>query len=159
MTPPLLQLHSPHLPPAMPRLDQVLVERGLCGSREKAKRAIMAGQVQINQHPARKPSDPAGPGDQIELAAEEKYVSRGGHKLEHALHHFQLNIEGTIAIDLGASTGGFTDCLLQHGAAHVVAVDVGYGELDWRIRSDERVSVLERVAIPWYYAARGREGR
>jgi 23S rRNA (cytidine1920-2'-O)/16S rRNA (cytidine1409-2'-O)-methyltransferase len=129
----------------MPRLDQVLVERGLCVSREKAKRAIMAGQVQINQHPARKPSDPAGPGDQIELAAEEKYVSRGGHKLEHALRHFQLNIEGTTAIDLGASTGGFTDCLLQHGASKVYAVDVGRGQLAWKLRRHPRVVVMDKA--------------
>ena len=145
MTPPLLRLHPPNLPPAMPRLDQVLVERGLCLSREKAKRAIMAGQVQINQHPARKPSDPAGPGDQIELAAEEKYVSRGGHKLEHALRHFQLNIEGTTAIDLGASTGGFTDCLLQRGASKVYAVDVGRGQLAWKLRRHPRVVVMDKT--------------
>ena len=145
MTPPLLWLRSPHLPPAMPRLDQVLVERGLCESREKAKRAIMAGQVRINQHPARKPSDPAGPGDRIELRAEDKYVSRGGHKLEHALRHFQLNIEGAIAIDLGASTGGFTDCLLQHGASKVFAVDVGRGQLAWKLRRHPRVVVMEKA--------------
>ena len=145
MTPPLLWLRSPHLPPAMPRLDQVLVERGLCESREKAKRAIMAGQVQINQHPARKPSDPAGPGDQIELVAGEKYVSRGGHKLEHALRHFQLPIEGATAIDLGASTGGFTDCLLQHGASKVYAVDVGRGLLAWKLRRHPRVVVMDKA--------------
>jgi len=144
MTPPLW-LHSAHFPLAMHRLDQVLVERGLCESREKAKRAIMAGQVQINQHPARKPSDPAGPGDQIELRAEEKYVSRGGHKLEHALRYFQLNVEGTIAIDLGASTGGFTDCLLQHGARKVFAVDVGRGQLAWKLRRHPRVVVIDKT--------------
>jgi len=144
MTPPLW-LHSPHFPLAMPRLDQVLVERGLCESREKAKRAIMAGQVQINQHPARKPSDPAGPGDQIELVAEEKYVSRGGHKLEHALRHFQLNVEATTAIDLGAATGGFTDCLLQRGASKVYAVDVGRGQLAWKLRRHPRVVVLDKA--------------
>ena len=145
MTPPLLWLRSPHLPPAMPRLDQVLVERGLCESREKAKRAIMAGQVQINQHPARKPSDPAGPGDQIELVAGEKYVSRGGHKLEHALRHFQLNVQATTAIDLGAATGGFTDCLLQRGASKVYAVDVGRGQLAWKLRRHPRVVVLDKA--------------
>jgi len=144
MTPPLW-LHSPYFPLAMPRLDQVLVERGLCESREKAKRAIMAGQVQINQHPARKPSDPAGPGDQIELVAEEKYVSRGGHKLEHALRHFQLNVEATTAIDLGAATGGFTDCLLQRGASKVYAVDVGRGQLAWKLRRHPRVVVLDKA--------------
>ena len=145
MTPPLLRLHSPRLPPAMPRLDQVLVERGLCESREKAKRAIMAGQVRINQRPARKPSAAAGPGDQVELAAAEKYVSRGGYKLEHALRHFQLNIEGTTAIDLGAATGGFTDCLLQHGASKVYAVDVGRGQLAWKLRRHPRVAVMDKT--------------
>ena len=144
MTPPLW-LHSAHFPLAMHRLDQVLVERGLCESREKAKRAIMAGQVQINQHPARKPSDPAGPGDQIELVAGEKYVSRGGHKLEHALRHFQLNVEATTAIDLGAATGGFTDCLLQRGASKVYAVDVGRGQLAWKLRRHPRVVVLDKA--------------
>jgi 23S rRNA (cytidine1920-2'-O)/16S rRNA (cytidine1409-2'-O)-methyltransferase len=145
MTRPRSWLHFSHLPPAMPRLDQVLVERGLCESREKAKRAIMAGQVQINRHPARKPSDPAAPGDQIELLAEEKYVSRGGQKLEHALLHFRLNVDGTTAIDLGASTGGFTDCLLQHGARKVFAVDVGHGQLAWKLRRDARVVVLDKA--------------
>ena len=144
MTPPLW-LHSAHFPLAMHRLDQVLVERGLCESREKAKRAIMAGQVQINQHPARKPSDPAGPGDQIELVAGEKYVSRGGHKLEHALRHFQLSVEATTAIDLGAATGGFTDCLLQRGASKVYAVDVGRGQLAWKLRRHPRVVVLDKA--------------
>jgi len=129
----------------MPRLDQVLVERGLCESREKAKRAIMAGQVRINQRPARKPSDGAGPHDQIELVAEEKFVGRGGHKLEHALRHFQLNVEGATAIDLGAATGGFTDCLLQHGAAKVFAVDVGRGQLAWKLRRHPRVVVMEKA--------------
>jgi len=129
----------------MPRLDQVLVERGLCESREKAKRAIMAGQVRINQQSARKPSDAAGPGDQIQLLAEEKYVSRGGHKLEHALRHFQVDVEGATAIDLGAAAGGFTDCLLQHGARKVYAVDVGRGQLAWKLRRHPRVVVMEQV--------------
>src|ERR1051325_6335141 len=93
-----------------PRLDQALVERGLCDSREKAKRAVMAGLVTINRQPARKPSDLVRPDDEIELEAGEKYVSRGGHKLEHALNYFQLNVEGLTAIDLGASTGGGYHC-------------------------------------------------
>jgi 23S rRNA (cytidine1920-2'-O)/16S rRNA (cytidine1409-2'-O)-methyltransferase len=109
----------------MTRLDQALVERGLCESREKAKRAIMAGQAKINEHFARKPSDGVEPEDQLTLTAPEKFVSRGGVKLEHALNHFHLDVSGCIAIDLGASTGGFTDCLLQRGAAKVYAVDVG----------------------------------
>ncbi len=127
------------------RLDQVLVERGLCESREKAQRAIMAGQVVVNQQPARKPSDRVLPQDQLALTAPEKYVSRGGLKLEHALEHFQLNVTGQTAVDLGASTGGFTDCLLQHGAVKVYAVDVGHGQLAWKLRQDPRVVVMEKT--------------
>src|SRR5439155_17514047 len=103
----------------MPRLDVALVERGLCDSREKARRAIMAGQVKVNGHRPKKPSDPVKPADELMLETVEKYVSRGGWKLEHALKHFPLDVTGLRAIDLGASTGGFTDCLLQHGAAIV----------------------------------------
>src|SRR5688500_8750686 len=103
----------------MLRLDQALVERGLCESREKAKRAILAGQVRINQQMARKPSDPIKADDELALTIPEKFVSRGGHKLEHALEHFHLDVHGLSAIDLGASTGGFTDCLLQRNAAKV----------------------------------------
>jgi 23S rRNA (cytidine1920-2'-O)/16S rRNA (cytidine1409-2'-O)-methyltransferase len=128
----------------MNRLDQALVERGLCESREKAKRAVMAGTVKINGQPARKPSDSVDPQDQLTLDNPEKYVSRGGHKLEHALTHFHLDVTGQTAIDLGASTGGFTDCLLQHGAAKVYAVDVGQGQLAWKLRHDRRVVVMEK---------------
>jgi 23S rRNA (cytidine1920-2'-O)/16S rRNA (cytidine1409-2'-O)-methyltransferase len=127
------------------RIDQALVERGLCESREKAKRAIMAGSVKINEHPARKPSDLVKPTDQIALLVAEKYVSRGGFKLEHALAHFQINPAGQTAIDLGASTGGFTDCLLQQGAAKVFAVDVGTNQLAWKLRRDNRVVVMEKT--------------
>ena len=129
----------------MRRLDQALVECGLCESRERAKRAIMAGQVFINGRPARKPSDSFKPDDQLRLAAPEKYVSRGGRKLEHALRHFQLDVTGQTAIDLGASTGGFTDCLLQAGAVKVYAVDVGQGQLAWKLRRDPRVVVMEKT--------------
>jgi 23S rRNA (cytidine1920-2'-O)/16S rRNA (cytidine1409-2'-O)-methyltransferase len=129
----------------MSRLDQVLVERGLCDSRERAKRLILAGQVRINGHPARKPSDAVKPADALTLDAPEKFVSRGGHKLDHALEHFQLNVAGLTAIDLGASTGGFTDCLLQRGAATVFAVDVGQGQLAWKLRQDPRVVVMEKT--------------
>jgi len=127
------------------RLDQALVDRGLCESREKAQRAIMAGQVTINEQPAKKPSDKVQPTDQIALAAGERYVSRGGFKLEHALKHFKLDVTGLTALDLGASTGGFTDCLLQHGAGKVYAVDVGHGQLAWKLRHDPRVVVMERT--------------
>lgn len=129
----------------MLRLDQALVERGLCESREKAKRAVMAGTVKINGQLARKPSDTVKPDDELTLAEPEKFVSRGGHKLEHALEHFDLDVSGLTVIDLGASTGGFTDCLLQHGAARVFAVDVGQGQLAWKLRRDRRVVVMEKT--------------
>ncbi|HWC59020.1 MAG TPA: TlyA family RNA methyltransferase [Verrucomicrobiae bacterium] len=129
----------------MIRLDQALVERGLCDSREKAKRAIMAGTVKINGQLARKPSDSIKPDDELALTEPEKFVSRGGHKLEHALEHFKLDVTGLTAIDLGASTGGFTDCLLQRGAAKVFAVDVGHGQLAWKLRRDKRVVVMEKT--------------
>ena len=127
------------------RLDQALVERGLCESREKAKRAVMAGQAMINGRLARKPSDPVKAEDELTLAAPEKFVSRGGLKLEHALNHFHLDVAGQTAIDLGASTGGFTDCLLQRGASKVYAVDVGQGQLAWKLRHDARVVVMEKT--------------
>ena len=129
----------------MTRLDQALVEHGLCESRERAKRAILAGQVRINAQSAHKPSDSVKPDDRLTLDAGEKYVSRGGHKLEHALLHFQLDVAGLMALDLGASTGGFTDCLLQHGAAKVFAVDVGRGQFAWKLRHDRRVVVMEKT--------------
>jgi len=127
------------------RLDQALVERGICESREKAKRAIMAGQVEINHQLARKPSDPVKAEDDLRLLTPEKFVSRGGFKLEHALEHFRLDVTGLTAIDIGASTGGFTDCLLQRGAARVYAVDVGQGQLAWKLRQDSRVTVMEKT--------------
>jgi len=129
----------------MIRVDQALVDRGICESREKAKRAVMAGQVLVNRQPAKKPSDPVSDQDQLSLATPEKFVSRGGHKLEHALQHFALNVAGLTAIDLGASTGGFTDCLLQSGAAKVYAVDVGHGQLAWKLRQNDRVVVMEKT--------------
>ncbi len=129
----------------MPRLDQALVERGLCESREKAKRAVMAGQVRVNGQLGRKPSESVKDADRLELAQQEKFVSRGGYKLQHALEHFGLDVTGVRAIDLGASTGGFTDCLLQRGAAAVYAVDVGRGQLAWKLRQDPRVIVMEKT--------------
>jgi 23S rRNA (cytidine1920-2'-O)/16S rRNA (cytidine1409-2'-O)-methyltransferase len=127
------------------RLDQALVDRGLCESRAKAQRAIMAGQVRVNGHPAKKASDPVRDGDQVELLAGDKFVSRGGHKLEHALVHFGVEVAGVTALDLGSSTGGFTDCLLQHGATRVFAVDVGTNQLAWKLRNDPRVAVMEQT--------------
>ena len=105
----------------------------------------MAGQVTVNGRLASKPSEPARPEDDIAVAAPPKYVSRGGYKLEHALNFFRLEVNGQTAIDIGASTGGFTDCLLQRGAARVCAVDVGQGQLAWRLRQDRRVVVLEKT--------------
>jgi 23S rRNA (cytidine1920-2'-O)/16S rRNA (cytidine1409-2'-O)-methyltransferase len=129
----------------MLRLDQALVDRGLCESREKAKRAILAGQVRVNEQVARKPSDSVKEDDQIALAAPEKFVSRGGFKLEHAMEHFKVDVTALTAVDLGASTGGFTDCLLQRGAEKVYAVDVGRGQLAWKLRRDKRVVVMEKI--------------
>jgi 23S rRNA (cytidine1920-2'-O)/16S rRNA (cytidine1409-2'-O)-methyltransferase len=135
----------------------MLVERGLCPTRSKAQAAVLAGQVLVNGQPAGKPGDTLKPDARIELAAPERFVSRGGHKLEHALLHFAVPVQGTRAIDLGASTGGFTDCLLQHGAASVHAVDVGHGQLAWKLRQDPRVIVLERTnareLTPAHFAA------
>ena len=129
----------------MTRLDQALVERALCDSRERAKRLILAGSVRINGQTAHKPSDTVKPGDELTVAAPEKFVSRGGHKLEHALEYFQLDVKNLTTLDLGASTGGFTDCLLQRGAAKVFAVDVGQGQLAWKLRQDPRVVVMEKT--------------
>jgi 23S rRNA (cytidine1920-2'-O)/16S rRNA (cytidine1409-2'-O)-methyltransferase len=125
------------------RLDQSLVDHGLCPSREKAKRAILAGQVRVRGLTASKPGDLVQPDDPLTLDAPERFVSRGGHKLEHGLLHFNLLVQGITAIDLGASTGGFTDCLLQHGASRVFAVDVGRGQLAWKLRQDPRVTAME----------------
>ena len=127
------------------RLDQYLSEEGICASREKAKRAILAGAVRLNGQRARKPSDIVQETDTVKLIPSERYVSRGGFKLEHALRYFQIEVESATAIDLGSSTGGFTDCLLQHGAAPVYAVDVGKGQLAWKLRQDSRVQIMEGV--------------
>jgi 23S rRNA (cytidine1920-2'-O)/16S rRNA (cytidine1409-2'-O)-methyltransferase len=129
----------------MERLDQALVARGLCESREKAQRAILAGHARINGQRAHKASDKVRDGDTIELAQVEKFVSRGGFKLEHALTHFKLDVRGLTCVDLGASTGGFTDCLLQHGATKVYAVDVGKGQLAWKLRQNPKVVVMEQT--------------
>src|SRR5258706_2936811 len=111
----------------MARLDQELVERGLCESREKAKRAIMAGLVQVNGQLAKKPSDSVHPNDRLHLVAAEKFVSRGGYKIQHALNEFGLNVAWFTAIEIGASTRGFTDCLLQRGVTPSYAHNCGPG--------------------------------
>lgn len=128
----------------MSRLDQTLVEKGLCPSREKAQRAVLAGTVRVNQRLAQKPSETVKATDEITLDLPERYVSRGGKKLEHALQFFEIDVSELDTVDVGASTGGFTDCLLQHGAAKVFAVDVGQGQLAWKLRQDPRVIVMEK---------------
>jgi 23S rRNA (cytidine1920-2'-O)/16S rRNA (cytidine1409-2'-O)-methyltransferase len=127
------------------RLDVLLVERGLCESREKAKRAIMAGQVLVAGQVTDKPSAEVATDAALSLKAEEKFVSRGGYKLEAAIDHFKIRVAGAVCADLGASTGGFTDCLLQRGAARVHAVDVGKGQLAYKLRRDPRVAVHDGV--------------
>jgi 23S rRNA (cytidine1920-2'-O)/16S rRNA (cytidine1409-2'-O)-methyltransferase len=128
------------------RLDQILVERGLFDSREKARRAVMAGLVEVGGRRLDKPGTAVGPESELRvLAPAEPFVSRGGRKLAAALDHFQIDPAGLRCLDVGASTGGFTDCLLQRGAAHVTALDVGYGLIDQRLRDDPRVTVVERT--------------
>lgn len=127
------------------RLDAYLVENGLSESREKAQRLIMSGCVYINGQKGEKPSVGVSETDRVEVRGSVlPYVSRGGLKLEKALRVFPIDVRGVTAVDVGASTGGFTDCLLQNGAGHVYAVDVGYGQLDWKLRNDGRVTVMER---------------
>lgn len=130
------------------RLDRILVMRGLAGSRERARALILAGQVLVNDHCVDKAGTQVPEEAAIRIrGATLPYVSRGGLKLESALNHFQLDVQGRVALDVGASTGGFTDCLLQHGARRVYAVDVGYGQLAWSLREDPRVVNLERQNI------------
>jgi 23S rRNA (cytidine1920-2'-O)/16S rRNA (cytidine1409-2'-O)-methyltransferase len=129
------------------RLDLLMVERGLAENREKARVAILVGDVLVDGAPELRAAASVVEGARIELARPPRYAGRGGEKLEHALRAFALDVRGLVALDVGASTGGFTDCLLQHGAARVYAVDVSYGQLDYRLRQDERVIVLERTNI------------
>lgn len=128
------------------RLDQLLVERGLFSSREQAKRAVMAGLVQVEGTRVDKAGSSVPPTAALEVTGpKEPFVSRAGRKLAHALDHFELDPTSWICLDVGASTGGFTDCLLRRGAARVYALDVGYGQLDYGLRNDERVVVMERI--------------
>jgi len=129
------------------RLDAALASRGLCDSREQAKRLILAGEILVNDQPATKPGHAVKPDDVIVVKAKPKYVSRGGLKLEGALQGFGLNPARFCCLDAGASTGGFTDCLLQHGAAKVYAFDVGTNQLVWKIRSDPRVVAREQFNL------------
>ena len=125
------------------RLDVLLVQRGLCASREKAQRLIMAGAVFTAGTRLEKSSQTLPADTPLEVREADRYVGRGGRKLEAALRHFAIDPSGRTCLDVGASTGGFTDCLLQHGAAKVYALDVGHGQLDWKIRRDPRVVVME----------------
>jgi 23S rRNA (cytidine1920-2'-O)/16S rRNA (cytidine1409-2'-O)-methyltransferase len=127
------------------RLDSLLAERGLFESRSRAAAAVMAGEVQVASRLASKPSQLVDPGVDLVVAEAPAYVSRGGVKLANALDALELPVEGRSCLDVGASTGGFTDCLLQRAAARVVALDVAYGELDYRLRNDARVTVIERT--------------
>jgi 23S rRNA (cytidine1920-2'-O)/16S rRNA (cytidine1409-2'-O)-methyltransferase len=127
------------------RLDRVLVERGLAESREKAQALIMAGEVMVDGQRAVKPGHSIDVSSRIEVTGRAPYVSRGGVKLAAALDVFAIDVAGLIAMDVGSSTGGFTDCLLQRGAARVHAVDVGAGQLDWKLRNDPRVTVHEGI--------------
>jgi 23S rRNA (cytidine1920-2'-O)/16S rRNA (cytidine1409-2'-O)-methyltransferase len=127
------------------RLDQVLVDRGLVDSREKGQRLIMAGEVLVNDRVADKAGMPIALDASIQIKEPLPYVSRGGLKLAAALDRFSVPVVDVVCADVGASTGGFTDCLLQRGAAKVYAIDVGYGQLDWKLRRDPRVVVMDRV--------------
>ena len=133
------------MPGPKQRLDQLLVSRGLCDSREKAQRAIMAGEVTVGDRVIDKPGTRVAEDVLVTMKAPPRYVGRGGLKLEAALREFAIDPTGATCLDIGASTGGFTDCLLQHGAARVYAIDVGHSQLDWRIRSDPRVIVREKL--------------
>ena len=128
------------------RLDKLLVERGLVPSRERAQALILAGQVLVDEQKIEKAGAPVSSEADIRLLVENlKYVSRGGLKLERALEHWKIQVEGRICLDIGASTGGFTDCLLQHGAARVIAIDTGYGQMDLKICQNPRVRLLAKT--------------
>lgn len=131
------------------RIDKLLVERGFVQSRTRAQSLVMAGVVLVDEQRVDKPSELFAPDANIRVKGNEdpasSYVGRGGLKLEKALREFQIDVSDFVCIDIGASTGGFTDCLLQHGARRVVAVDVGHNQLDWKLRNDERVEVRENT--------------
>ena len=128
------------------RLDKLLVERGLVPSRERAQSLILAGKVLVDEQKVEKAGAQVAADCAIRLLGQDqKYVSRGGLKLERALAHWSIGLEGKLCLDIGASTGGFTDCLLQHGAARVIAIDTGYGQMDFKLRQDPRVRLLEKT--------------
>jgi 23S rRNA (cytidine1920-2'-O)/16S rRNA (cytidine1409-2'-O)-methyltransferase len=125
------------------RIDQLLVDKGLADSRQRAQALILAGSVTINGQKAQKPGQSVASDSVVEVTARLPYVGRGGLKLEHALNHFAIDVGGRVCLDIGASTGGFTDCLLQRGAVRVHAIDTGSGQIDWRLRTDPRVLLRE----------------
>jgi len=132
--------------PGKMRLDLLLVERGLAASRERARALILAGRVLVSEQKIVKSGTSVAQDSPVRLLGEDQpYVSRGGVKLAAALEHWKIDVKGRACLDVGASTGGFTDCLLQHGAAHVTAVDTGFGQIDMKLRNDPRVSLLERT--------------
>ena len=136
------------------RLDKLLVDRGLVPSRERAQALILAGKVLVNEQKIDKSGAAVDPDSNLRLLGDDlKYVSRGGIKLEKALDHWVIDVKGKTCLDVGASTGGFTDCLLQHGAARVGAIDTGYGQLDLRLRNDPRVWLLEKTNARYLTAA------
>jgi 23S rRNA (cytidine1920-2'-O)/16S rRNA (cytidine1409-2'-O)-methyltransferase len=135
------------------RIDQLLVERNLAPSREKARALILAGQVMVDGQRVDKAGHNVSTEARVEVLQTMRYVGRGGLKLEAALEHFGIAVEGLVAIDVGSSTGGFTDCLLQNGAVRVYAIDVGTGQLDWKLRNDPRVIVREQVNARYLNAA------
>jgi 23S rRNA (cytidine1920-2'-O)/16S rRNA (cytidine1409-2'-O)-methyltransferase len=126
------------------RLDALLFNRGMCDSREQAKRLVLAGEVKVDGRVVDKPAERFGEDAEVEIKERPRFVGRGGLKLEGALEHFGIHVEGWICLDVGASTGGFTDCLLQRGALRVHAVDVGTNQLVWKLRSDPRVISREK---------------
>jgi len=129
------------------RLDNILVQRGFFSSRSQAAAAILAGEVSVNGRQVNKAGTLMSSDAEISVKELPRFVSRGGLKLERAFEEFSIDVTGKVALDAGASTGGFTDCLLQHGARSVIAFDVGYGQLDWKLRNDPRVQIMERVNI------------
>ena len=134
------------------RLDVLLVERGLIATRSRAKAVVMAGEVLVNGERVDKPGTAVPRDAELRVLAPMPYVSRGGFKLAGALDTFGVNVQGKICADVGACTGGFTDVLLQRGAARIYAIDVGYGQLDWKLRQDERVVVMERTNVRYLEA-------
>jgi len=137
------------------RIDKLLVDRGLVSSRERARRLIMAGDVWIGAQRVEKPGALVSFDAPVDLRATDiPFVSRGGLKLDAALEHWQIDVRGLAAVDIGASTGGFTDCLLQRGARHVVAIDVGYGQFAWKLRQDPRVTLFERANVRAFEASK-----